>query len=227
MAKQLILRSQANEILSLVQAAGLDPTLFAWREAKSRYTANLVVSVLGYGQSDYYFRFDFSNNMPTCDFSPGEDKLVDTGYTGAVWSGQVRCAKDWLSWLRREVQAPDLWAAIAGSTALIGASERPVPEGPFSTEERKRVAVSINELKEYIQKSYEVPLGRWTIVSGQLDYLIEATTRMGKKDWVLLAAGTLVNVVLTASLSPDAAKDVLRFAGHVLGWIFTHQILLP
>ena len=55
----------------------------------------------------------------------------------------------------------------------------------------------------------------------KLDYLNEASRRFGRKDWLNLCARTIISYILTASLPPDAAREmflgVLRAVGHLYG----------
>jgi hypothetical protein len=226
MAKQLVLRSQANEILALVEAVGLEPAAFAWKEVPSYVTRHLMVSGLFHEATPFYFRFDFKEGLAHADFSPGDEKQVDVQYPGD-WSGQVRLAKAWLENLKREVEAPDLWAAVAAGAQLVGGTDEVTSDALFSTAEQERIAAGVRELKEYIRRIHNVDDDRWLIVSRQLDYLMGAASRVGRKDWLLLAAGTLANVALSAGLNPEGTQDIFRFAGQVLGWVFGHPHLLP
>ena len=54
----------------------------------------------------------------------------------------------------------------------------------------------------------------------KLDYLINASRRLGRKDWLNVCAGTILVYILTASVPPEGARDmflgILRAIGHLL-----------
>jgi hypothetical protein len=55
----------------------------------------------------------------------------------------------------------------------------------------------------------------------KLDYLINASRRLGRKDWLNVCAGTILVYILTASVPPEAARDmflgIMRAIGHLFG----------
>lgn len=44
----------------------------------------------------------------------------------------------------------------------------------------------------------------------RLEYLSKAATRLGRKDWLLLAGGVILSYALEAALPPAASSDVLH-----------------
>jgi hypothetical protein len=55
----------------------------------------------------------------------------------------------------------------------------------------------------------------------KVDYLVSAAHRLGRKDWLNVCAGAILGYILTASLAPEAARDMLvgllRTIGHLCG----------
>ena len=54
----------------------------------------------------------------------------------------------------------------------------------------------------------------------KLKEMRSASERLGRKDWVNYAIGTLTSIVVTAAFDPSAAKALLQTAGTALGWLF-------
>jgi hypothetical protein len=58
-------------------------------------------------------------------------------------------------------------------------------------------------------------------LEGRLEYLAAAAGRLGRKDWLLMAAGVVFSYVLPVGLPPEAAKDILgtllQSIGHIIG----------
>jgi hypothetical protein len=54
----------------------------------------------------------------------------------------------------------------------------------------------------------------------------KASERMGRKDWMNLALGTLSSIIVTAAFPADVAKALFRAAGDALTWLFSGGIRL-
>jgi hypothetical protein len=99
---------------------------------------------------------------------------------------------------------------------------------PFSLEERHRIAASIDSIRTEIGRRTDISPQQLEFVSKKLDEMREASERLGRKDWMNLALGTLTSVVVTAALASPAAKAIFAAAGTALSWLFgTGLKLLP
>jgi hypothetical protein len=79
----------------------------------------------------------------------------------------------------------------------------------FSSEEKRQVRLSLNELKLLIQTNLNTNKEEQEIVTARLDYLIEATDRLNKFDWKSLAASSLISIAIALTL--DTKKGFLLF----------------
>lgn len=219
-----ILTSQSNEVHSAIVAEGLDTAAFHWDTVQSSKTQYLAVSELRYADTRYFFLFDFHQDQHWCEFSPGRDKLADTDYPG-TWGGTLAYFRQWLEYLKREVFAIDLWAAAQSQTAFIHAQSESDTESPFTLEERERIQTSINEIKEFVFKAQPLSEAHMRYVEGRLNYLVDASNRMGRKDWANVAIGVFTNIVVSAALNPEATRDFFQFVGAALSWVFGQRAL--
>jgi len=124
-----------------------------------------------------------------------------------------------------------MWSAIAGESALVlnmktGANE---DNSMFSSPERERLSQSLNEIRAYLVSTHSVSAGSNKLIEERLRYLEQAAGRVGRKDWMNLAYGALINIVVGAAFAPSVAKDFLRLAGSALAWIIGDipHVLLP
>jgi hypothetical protein len=229
MADLDILRSQANEVLAMLQEAGIDSSQFHWEDRQSRYANRGTVSTLVHAPTSYYFKFDYSDKgKHFAEFSPGPELPVEEQYPGN-WANQRGYVVQWVQALKRELEEPDLWGSVLGETALIGRVEATADQedAGLSAEEQARIAASLTEIREYIFTSFQLSEEQQQIVSSRLAYLEAASSRVGRKDWIILATGTLMNIAVSAALNPSAAREVFRFTGQALGWLLAQPLLLP
>jgi hypothetical protein len=128
----------------------------------------------------------------------------------------------WLSAVKLDIETPDLWAQLQGEAELLGSiSDEAIENSPFTVAEQEKIAGQLRELKDHVTRTYALSDGQTRLLEERFDYLAAAASRVGRKDWVLMAAGVLLGYVLTAALPPEAARDILgtllTSIGHILG----------
>ena len=68
---------------------------------------------------------------------------------------------NWLAFLKREIEAPDLWAAILQEKRLLRiTSEAPIPNTQFTPEEKQYVIRQLDEIKQQLITSHGCNLNR-------------------------------------------------------------------
>jgi len=227
MSEGILLRSQRNEIFRAVQSVGLDPSSFVWQSQISKRTAELSISVLIHGSTQYYFLFDYLNKKEYAEYSPGDYKHKEEQYPG-TWPWQIKYVHNWLTYLVREIGEPDLWAAIQQEGGVVGASSISLTDNSmFSAEEKDNIRNGLEEIYNFLLKTHHISEQQSIFLKERLDYLQEASGRFGRKDWKVLAAGVLTNIAIGAMFAPEAARELFRITGQVLGWIFTQAHVLP
>lgn len=217
-----LLRSQANQVFEAIKNAELEPSEFEWQDAESLYSAH-VVSRLVHRPSGYSFSFDNEDEFHS-QWSPGHQTKWDGGGDNS-WIAQLDWFVDWLTYLRREIETPDLWGAISsGAEVLESAASTDSSNEPFTAEEKIYLVQGINEIKEYLLTAHKLDP---ELVESRLNYLIESSERVGRKDWINLLVSVLVGIVISAALPPEATRELFRFVGTVLRQIINQPLLLP
>lgn len=229
MQEHKLLRSQRNDIFIAIQETDLQPSTFLWETVPSLHEGNVAVPRLIHEPSGGYYHFDLISNRHWCQYSPGNEILIESQYPGDWGNQLIYFTNSWLQYLKREFETPDLWTTIAGERAfMLGTTDvRNTTNSLFSNTEREHLSRSLNEIRAYIKTTHLVPDDRITYVEERLQYLEEAAGRMGRKDWINLAYGALINIIVGAALAPSAAKDLLRLAGSALAWLLGELPVLP
>lgn len=214
MTRLLLLKSQMNTVFELIAACGLDPAQFAWHQVASQFSKD-VIHKLVYLNSSYYFRFDIHNGSHFSRYSPGDDINTEEHPAGG-WDTQAFLVQRWLDHLVRELQAPDLWQAIADEKSLSDASSQNAENSLFSADEIKRIDQNLPEIKEKLLAAQEFTPQQRQYLDSNFAYLKDASTRMGRKDWIIIVVGTLTNIIITLPLTSAVARDLFHIAGLVL-----------
>jgi hypothetical protein len=227
-----LLRSQENQVFESIQAAELDPAEFEWLEDNAlHYTEGGLfakVPMIGHRASGSYFIFDFErkNSRTIVTYSPGLETPSETHGT-SQWHDVMIYLALWLTNLKREHFAPDLWAELEKQRELTAALE---PSGgdadntPFTPDEQSAIAAQLNEIKELFIRTETLDGDRLATLEAGVAYLVDASTRMGRRDWLTVYYGTVFGWALNGLVSPDGARQALMTAAHALGHIFGHPM---
>lgn len=224
--KALILKTQKNEALELLTHEGLDPKEFLWEERQSGKTLNLQVSALIHRPTGFYFVFDFHKGQHYTVRSPGETSAFDTQFPGS-WVYQRGYLIEWINSVKREYEALDLWAAVTSERQFFVAAAESQEGGPFDVQEQEFIRTRVNEIREYLVSTHSLNEHHQEYVERQLDYLVAAAKRQPRRDWLHLAIGVLVSIVIQLGLSSSAASEFFRFASNAFSELFGGTKLLP
>lgn len=159
-------------------------------------------------------------------YSPGQDAAYEE-CRGGSWEGQLSLVENWLTNLKREFQAPDLWSLVSEQTSLVQAASADSPNTPFSTAEIKKISDGLREVQAYIEKTHRLDEQKHALLESRLGYLMDAAHRQGRQDWLHVAIGVLSTVVVGLAMAPDQAKEIFRFVGSLLQAILKTPPLLP
>jgi len=111
--------------------------------------------------------------------------------------------------------------------ALVAEDLSEFENSSFSPNEQVRISSAIVELKSFLLSTQQHSPEHIQFIEERLNHLDESSKRLGRKDWITLAMGTLTNIIVGVALAPDAAREFVRNAGLLLGWIVGSAHLLP
>ena len=223
-----LLKSQQNEILILIKEAGLDPFEFQWEEFQeprlhpldkiSPCFHRLIHKPSGFAAlfEDQHLRY-----------SPALDSTNAVEYT-VNWAEMYLVAKRWLTYLKRELETPDLWASLSQEQEMLGVEPAEAVNTPFNAKERIQVKLAIEEIRIYIASTYSLADEPLAKVNRKLDYLIDASTRLGRIDWKNLFVGALISLAVQ-HLTPSSPglRELLGTAWHLLRHVLGSVISPP
>ncbi len=109
---------------------------------------------------------------------------------------------------------------------IAGALDEDPSNLPFNEIELKRIAMSIDTVKNQLRKSSDFLPEQLDLICRKLDEIQSASQRLGRKDWINYVAGALTSLCITASFSPDVTKTIFHTVNSAFGWLFTNAMLL-
>jgi len=221
MENYLILQSQKNLILQAIVDIGLSASEFEWLVKDSQHIKSKISS-LRHGTTEFFFDFEIYRGDHYSIRSPGKTMIVEASYSGS-WEEQWAYVKFWLEYLKREIESPDLWGAIAQESELINAANSENDNTPFNEGEKKNIVSGINEIRQYLIEVHKISA---ELIEPRLKYLEESSGRLGRKDWINVLFSVIIGIILNATVTPESSREILRFVGTVLHQILQHLPLL-
>jgi hypothetical protein len=222
MQRKLLLRTQRDEVFLAVQKRGFNPSDFVWQERESAWQQFLRINVLSHHPTGHSFGFDFYEGQHIAAMSPGSNSWEENVVpVPRDWPGQLKLVHQWLILLRKEVEAPDLWASISQEKMLVQlASNREADQTPFSESERKQIIVGLTEIKTYLLTAEKFNEEQAEFVRRRFDYLEGALQRLDRQAWLHTAIGVLFTITVGVGMAPDVAREHMRMAGIMLSQFF-------
>lgn len=214
--RDLLMRSQKNEVFDVIKEEGFYPSFFEWSVVKSSFSNDCEVSRLNYIDSEYFYTFDMYVNQfyPGYEgkhyaiYSPGFESKVEEQHPES-WDRHTIYIKRWLSYLRREIGQPDLWSEISKYKLDFEISEE-VQNSKFSPNEIEKIKDGINQVRDYLEERELVDKEQNELINEKLDYLIEASKKQGRRDWILMLLGVLFTFFTGLPLKQEEIKGIMN-----------------
>lgn len=204
-----------------MQEAGFDPSEFEWANARGEYFEGRVPCLVHTPtRSTFVFDFWRGQSRHRAEFTPGVDTTVAEAVTGD-WATQLKAVQLWLTNVQREQSSPNLWAELEKQRELLaaaaGSRSGEDSNSPFDLEEQAQIAAQLNEIKELLVQTHQADR---LALESRIEYLREASTRMGRRDWLNIFIGTIFGWALNGLVPPEGVREVLTMATHGLGHLF-------
>ena len=134
--------------------------------------------------------------------------LLDKRYPGS-WEYQRRYVREWLSYLRREIDQPDLWAEISKYRLPPESELGPdVPNEPFTAYQVEQILSGLNQVRAYLEEQGLATEEQKLFVNERLNYLEDAAKRQGRKDVIHTCIGVFFTIITALALAPEQAKTM-------------------
>ena len=96
----------------------------------------------------------------------------------------------------------------------------------FTPSEVLRIGKGFAAVSDAVRKREDITPEKIDYITRKLDEIVEAANRVGRKDWVNLAIGTLTNDVIGAAVGPNATKFLFQTVSQALEWILGGHLKL-
>lgn len=112
------------------------------------------------------------------------------------------------------------------SGIVAGFVEQDPSNSAFSPGELRQLSESLQRIRTEISQRSDVTPPQLDLISRKLDEMQDAASRLGRRDWMNLAIGTLTGIVVNAALGPEVGRALFRAADAALSWLFSGGLKL-
>lgn len=107
-----------------------------------------------------------------------------------------------------------------------GVANTDIQNSHFTSDEVKQIREGAAAINAAMANRLGLEPDKLDFLGRKLDEIIDASQRMGRKDWSMFVAGTMTNVIVGAAFAPHEAKALLLATNSALGWVFQNAIRL-
>jgi len=207
-----LLKSQKNKLFESIKRYGLEPFNFEWDD-------RVEASILRYRDTSYFFSVEIERSKFVCSYSPGSNIIYERSNL-CYWDVVVIYFEGWLNFVMNEISQPDLWAEIE-KIKEFGDIEYEIESTmeQFTYQEVKQIETGIEEIRRYLLNEVNNDDEDSKIINEKLDYLIESSERMGKKDWANIFYGAMVSLSISLALDPGQGQAMFQLFKNVVSGI--------
>jgi hypothetical protein len=205
---------QRNSIFRAIEASGLDVaqceldvdgdtcTVFERRSG-----ATLVVT-----HSEHH-------HLVKWDIPDGSNEQGGLRYT--QWRDVLEAAGTWGRAVQYVVEVPDLWEELKELHEILAAAGTAAAgDAHFNYAEQAEIAKTLDEIKKFVREHYSLTPEQAAAIEEKIDALIEAATKVGRKDWLMILYGTIFTLMMTDLVATPIARHILEMAMRGLAHLF-------
>ena len=119
-------------------------------------------------------------------------------------------------------------AAVACSSSRpSGADPSVVTENTlFTGDEQKEIARRLEQAAKYMRETHSLSMAQMRALDEKVYYVIEASTRLGRKDWLNIFIATILGYVFIAALPPESVRTIFSTFLRSIGILYPELPLL-
>jgi hypothetical protein len=199
-----LLNTQKTDLFNALSREGFNPAQFKVEDGDASF--KLILPQTEYSCTITYLQ----SKAPTywrLYASPGSERRKET-YGFENWNDLRDGFRQWLRWLKLELQSPDPWEALKVQSLPNMAVSDDHTNSALTVPEWEKLRLGIENIRTLMLEHVRDSKEGQAVVNYQLDAAIESGKRMGRKDFLNLLIGTIASTAITISLSSEATRRV-------------------
>ena len=167
-----------NNLVETMQTVGLDPLQFELEENDGGQVR------IKHKCSPSCFTFRYDGGLITGSSVVG-DGLEWQIVPSSSWQALLPRITTWLQEVKCDIETPDKWAELQKKARLLSAAPESIIENtPFTPDEQNQIADQLQFMVERARRTYSLSEAQVKALNEKLDYVVDASHRLGRKDWL-------------------------------------------
>lgn len=201
-----LLQTQKNQVYETIEETELTPNMFFFEDP----SLDDGITYLRLKKSDYFFAFATSRSGGHwARFSPGFDTPKEDHHAD-IWSSELMYLRRWLSYLTRELNAPDKWKLLEEELRNYNFEDIKYNDTKFTHQEYKILQEKIDEFKKKIE-GLDLLKEQVERINQKLDHLLKLAENMNKIDWKELFIGSMMSLFIQLSIPVSAGQTIFGY----------------
>lgn len=136
-----------------------------------------------------------------------------------AWRDVLDEAEDWAREVGYVATTPDRWEEVRRLPRML-ADEADDSNAPFTADEQATIALQLAEIRQLLRQQPDLTSEQLASIEQRLDHAEQASTRLGRKDWLLILYGGLVSMVMANAVPSAVIQSVMVTVAHGIGHLF-------
>lgn len=127
----------------------------------------------------------------------------------------------WLDEIRLTIGVPDYWEDMKRRRHLLAEIKQESMNAPFTSDEQEQIAAQLQEVTRKLEKQFELTTEQVERIEEWRNEVVDASTRMGRKDWIIYLLGTITALTIAATVPAGIGEHIFAMVIQGLGHLFT------
>lgn len=231
---RLVLRT---EIVSRQRQYEIVQIMNKWGFHLDEFLINMDTNNFSFPATHDFFSFqtaDLSTEKPlkTISSRPGiirTHEAQPTSFIGAKQAFDSWCCSlnEYLKTVEQYKHLPDLFGTMnrIPGTSELAARVSVLDQHRISDAQRELIPQQIELLRKYVIEQGKVTEANMAQLQSGMEYLVEASNRVGSKDWLNLLMATMVAFILSSLFDPARGEELIQYAFGLFQFLFGSQLL--
>jgi hypothetical protein len=90
---------------------------------------------------------------------------------------------------------------------------------PLTGQDINAIGSGIDEMRTYLKEQFQGDNDALRLINDRLDYVVAASKRQGKKDWIHTSIGVFCTIATALAMAPEQSKHLGRIFGEIVSKI--------
>jgi hypothetical protein len=204
---------EQNQLYLAIREVGFDPSEFDVSQTETIWRAE-------FRPTGDWFRLNESPAGLRAGWKIADDRERERSI--GPFRTALEVLRFWLHEVKAEMEAPDLWAELQQQREILltAATTEVADNAPFTPEEQSEISAQLHEIKEYMEKTYELTAKQTRALEAALDDIRTEAGHMRRRQWFTYAVGaiTILEAVLPQGTPRHMFLMLVRSLAHLRGF---------